>query len=31
MKFGIHKPSWVFGPDPAKLFEGLKVKAQCFR
>jgi F420-dependent oxidoreductase-like protein len=28
MKFGIHNPSWVFGPDPAGLFEGLKAKAQ---
>ena len=27
MKFGIHNPSWVFGPDPAELFEGLKSKA----
>ena len=28
MKFGIHNPSWVFGPDPAELFEGLKSRAQ---
>jgi F420-dependent oxidoreductase-like protein len=28
MKFGIHNPSWLFGPDPAELFEGLKAKAQ---
>ena len=27
MKFGIHNPSWLFGPDPAELFEGLKQKA----
>jgi F420-dependent oxidoreductase-like protein len=28
MKFGIHNPSWVFGPDPAEAFEGVKAKAQ---
>ena len=28
MKFGIHNPSWVFGPDPTKAFEGVKAKAQ---
>ncbi len=28
MKFGIHNPSWIFGPDPADAFEGLKAKAQ---
>ena len=28
MKFGIHNPSFVFGPDPAGAFEGLKAKAQ---
>jgi F420-dependent oxidoreductase-like protein len=28
MKFGIHNPSWVFGPDPAELFEGVKAKAR---
>ena len=27
MKFGIHNPSFVFGPDPAEMFEGLKAKA----
>jgi hypothetical protein len=27
MKFGIHNPSFVFGPDPAEAFEGLKTKA----
>jgi hypothetical protein len=26
MKFGIHNPSWVYGPDPAEAFEGLKAK-----
>jgi alkanesulfonate monooxygenase SsuD/methylene tetrahydromethanopterin reductase-like flavin-dependent oxidoreductase (luciferase family) len=28
MKFGIHNPSFEFGPDPAEAFEGLKTKAQ---
>jgi F420-dependent oxidoreductase-like protein len=28
MKFGIHNPSFVFGPDPAEAFEGIKAKAQ---
>lgn len=28
MKFGIHNPSFIFGPDPADAFEGLKAKAQ---
>src|SRR5260370_34630483 len=28
MKFGIHNPSWVFGPDPTEAFEGVNVKAQ---
>jgi F420-dependent oxidoreductase-like protein len=27
MKFGIHNPSWVYGPDLAEAFEGLKAKA----
>jgi F420-dependent oxidoreductase-like protein len=27
MKFGVHNPSWVFGPDPAEAFEGVKAKA----
>jgi F420-dependent oxidoreductase-like protein len=27
MKFGIHNPSFIFGPDPAEAFEGLKAKA----
>jgi len=28
MKFGVHNPSWVYGPDPEKAFEGIKAKAQ---
>jgi F420-dependent oxidoreductase-like protein len=28
MKFGIHNPSWIFGPDPAEAFDGVKAKAQ---
>jgi F420-dependent oxidoreductase-like protein len=28
MKFGIHNPSWLYGPDPYEAFEGLKQKAQ---
>src|SRR4051812_18597773 len=28
MKFGIHNPSWVYGPDPAEVFEAVKAKAQ---
>jgi len=28
MKFGIHNPSWVYGSDPAAVFDGLKAKAQ---
>jgi alkanesulfonate monooxygenase SsuD/methylene tetrahydromethanopterin reductase-like flavin-dependent oxidoreductase (luciferase family) len=28
MKFGIHNPSWVYGPDPAEGFEAVKAKAQ---
>jgi F420-dependent oxidoreductase-like protein len=28
MKFGIHNPSWVFGPNPAEAFESVKAKAQ---
>ncbi len=28
MKFGIHNPSWLFGPDPSEIFEGVKRKAQ---
>jgi len=27
MKFGIHNPSFVFGPDAHEMFEGLKAKA----
>jgi F420-dependent oxidoreductase-like protein len=28
MKFGIHNPSWIFGPDATEAFEGVKAKAQ---
>jgi len=28
MKFGIHNPSWLFGPDPAEAFEAAKTKPQ---
>jgi len=28
MKFGIHNPSWVFGPVPTEAFEGVKAKAR---
>ena len=28
MKFGVHNPSWVFGSDPAEIFESVKAKAQ---
>jgi hypothetical protein len=28
MKFGIHNPSWWFGPDPAEAFAAVKAKAQ---
>ncbi len=28
MKFGIHNPSWQFGPDPYEMFEAVKSKAQ---
>jgi F420-dependent oxidoreductase-like protein len=28
MKFGIHNPSFVFGPDPAEAFAGISAKAQ---
>jgi F420-dependent oxidoreductase-like protein len=27
MKFGIHNPSWLFGADPAGIFEAVKAKA----
>src|SRR5713226_5445763 len=27
MKFGIHNPSWQFGPDPYEIFEAVKNKA----
>jgi F420-dependent oxidoreductase-like protein len=29
MQFGIHNPSWLFGPDPAEAFEAVKAKALC--
>jgi hypothetical protein len=28
MQFGIHNPSFVFGPDSTEAFHGLKAKAQ---
>lgn len=28
MKFGIHHPSWLYGPDPYEMFEATKQKAQ---
>jgi F420-dependent oxidoreductase-like protein len=28
MRFGIHNPSWVYGPNPAAAFEGVKAKSQ---
>jgi F420-dependent oxidoreductase-like protein len=28
MRFGIHNPSWMYGPDPNEMFEGVKHKAQ---
>jgi F420-dependent oxidoreductase-like protein len=28
MKFGIHNPSWLYGPDLVETFEALKAKAQ---
>jgi len=27
MKFGVHNSSWLFGPDPAEIFEAAKAKA----
>jgi F420-dependent oxidoreductase-like protein len=27
MKFGIHNPSWLFGSDPAEIFEAVRAKA----
>ena len=27
MKFGIHNPSWLFGTDPAGIFDAVKAKA----
>src|SRR5438270_13516228 len=28
MEFGIHNPSWIFGPDTYGMFDALKSKAQ---
>src|SRR5215471_14035322 len=28
MRFGIHNPSWWYGPDPAEAFKAVKTKAQ---
>jgi hypothetical protein len=28
MRYGIHNPSWWYGPDPAEAFEAVKAKAQ---
>ena len=28
MKFGIHNPSWLFGPDPAEIFSGVAAKVR---
>lgn len=28
MKFGIHNPSWLFGPDPTEVFAAVAAKAQ---
>ena len=28
MKFGVHNPSWLFGQDPAGIFDAVKAKAQ---
>jgi F420-dependent oxidoreductase-like protein len=28
MKFGIHNPSWLFGPDPAEIFSGVTAKVR---
>ncbi len=28
MKFGVHNPSWVYGPDATEIFDGIKAKAQ---
>lgn len=28
MKFGVHNPSWVYGPVPAEAFDGIRAKAQ---
>jgi hypothetical protein len=28
MKFGVHNPSWLFGPDPAEAFEAVTAKVK---
>jgi len=28
MRFGIHNPSWLFGGEPAEIFEAVKAKAE---
>src|ERR1700754_2111326 len=28
MQFGIHNPSWIFGPDQSAMFNGVESKAQ---
>lgn len=28
MKFGVHNPSWAYGPVPAEAFDGIRAKAQ---
>jgi len=28
MKFGVHNPSWLFGPDPAEIFSGVTAKVR---
>ncbi len=28
MKFGLHNPSWLYGPDPYEIFESFKRKAE---
>src|SRR5262249_34540407 len=28
MQFGVHNPSWVYGPEPMDIFDGIRAKAQ---
>ena len=28
MKFGVHNPSWLFGPDPAEIFSAVTAKVR---